>query len=159
WDGPRPLVWSDGRNRPAQPGHPDADRPPRRPGGRWVGRGAEPRPAESFRRFGQPSAGLIDRGPTRVLECRDASPVSAGRVPTCPGAGGEDAMAITYYKRFRMEIDLDGSLPPPRLSPPFYWIAWEESLIDRHAEVKYLSFRGEIDASVFPCLGERPGCQ
>jgi GNAT superfamily N-acetyltransferase len=68
-------------------------------------------------------------------------------------------MAITYYKRFRMEIDLDGSLPPPRLPFPFFWISWEESLIDHHAEVKYLSFRGEIDAHVFPCLGDRPGCQ
>jgi len=68
-------------------------------------------------------------------------------------------MAITYYKRFRMEIDLDGALPPPRLLPPFYWISWEESLIDQHAEVKYMCFRGEIDAHVFPCLGERPGCQ
>ena len=51
-------------------------------------------------------------------------------------------MAITYYKRFRMEIDIDGSLPPPRLPYPFFWISWEESLIDQHAEVKYLCFRG-----------------
>ena len=36
---------------------------------------------------------------------------------------------------------------------------WEESLIDQHAEVKYLSFRSEIDAYVFPCLGDRHGCQ
>jgi ribosomal protein S18 acetylase RimI-like enzyme len=68
-------------------------------------------------------------------------------------------MAITYYKRFRMEIDIDGSLPPPRLPYPFFWISWEEALIDHHAEVKYLSFRGEIDAQVFPCLGDLPGCQ
>lgn len=68
-------------------------------------------------------------------------------------------MAITYYKRFRMEIDLDGSLAPPVLPPPFRWVAWDESLIDQHAEVKYLSFRDEIDACVFPCLGDRHGCQ
>jgi GNAT superfamily N-acetyltransferase len=69
-------------------------------------------------------------------------------------------MAITYYKRFRMEIDLDGcSAAPPSLPKPYAWISWEESLIDQHAEVKYLSFRSEIDAHVFPCLGERPGCQ
>ena len=41
----------------------------------------------------------------------------------------------------------------------FVWVAWDESLIDHHAEVKYLSFRGEIDAYVFPCLGDRYGCQ
>ncbi len=68
-------------------------------------------------------------------------------------------MAITYYKRFRMEVDLDGSPAPTALPPPFAWVSWEEALVDQHAEVKYLSFRGEIDASVFPCLGDRHGCQ
>ena len=68
-------------------------------------------------------------------------------------------MAITYYKRFRMEIDLDGSLPSPELPEPFSWVAWDEALIDRHAEVKFQSFREEIDAYVFPCLGDRYGCQ
>jgi len=70
-------------------------------------------------------------------------------------------MAITYYKRFRMEIDLDGLAcrGAPGLPAPFRWAAWDESLIDRHAEVKYLSFRDEIDACVFPCLGDRHGCQ
>ncbi len=68
-------------------------------------------------------------------------------------------MAITYYKRFRMEIDLDGSLPPPRLPSPFEWVPWDEALAEHHAEVKYLSFRDEIDAHVFPCLGQRSGCQ
>jgi ribosomal protein S18 acetylase RimI-like enzyme len=68
-------------------------------------------------------------------------------------------MAITYYKRFRMEIDLDGARAPWTLSEPFSWVPWEEPLLDRHAEVKYLSFRDEIDAAVFPCLGDRYGCQ
>ncbi len=68
-------------------------------------------------------------------------------------------MAITYYKRFRMEVDLDGSVGPPDLPGPFTWVSWDESLLDRHAEVKYLSFRDEIDACVFPCLGDRYGCQ
>jgi GNAT superfamily N-acetyltransferase len=68
-------------------------------------------------------------------------------------------MAITYYKRFRMEVDLDGLGPPPRLPPQFRFVHWEESLIDQHAEVKFLSFRDELDALVFPCLGDRYGCQ
>ena len=68
-------------------------------------------------------------------------------------------MAITYYKRFRMEIDLDGSPATATLPPRFAWVSWEEPLIDQHAEVKYQSFRGEIDACVFPCLGDRQGCQ
>ncbi len=68
-------------------------------------------------------------------------------------------MSITYYKRFRMEIDLDGSPAPSDLPEPFSWVSWQETLVDLHAEVKYLSFRDEIDAHVFPCLGERNGCQ
>ena len=68
-------------------------------------------------------------------------------------------MAITYYKRFRMEIDLNGSIAPPELAWPFSWVRWDESLVDRHAEVKFRSFRDEIDSSVFPCLGDRYGCQ
>jgi hypothetical protein len=67
-------------------------------------------------------------------------------------------MAITYYKRFRMEVDLDRTAPPA-LPPEFAWVAWREGLIDFHAEVKYLSFRDEVDAHVFPCLGDRFGCQ
>jgi ribosomal protein S18 acetylase RimI-like enzyme len=67
-------------------------------------------------------------------------------------------MPITYYKRFRMEIDLDGSIRGPSLAPPFRWVGWDETLLERHAEVKYLCFREEIDAHVFPCLGDLHGC-
>ena len=41
----------------------------------------------------------------------------------------------------------------------FVWVPWEESLLADHAEVKFRSFRHEIDAYVFPCLGDRYGCQ
>ena len=68
-------------------------------------------------------------------------------------------MAITYYKRFRMEIDLEAPGAPGSLPDPYGWVGWQETLIDLHAEVKYLSFRDEIDASVFPCLGDRHGCR
>ena len=30
--------------------------------------------------------------------------------------------------------------------------------MEAHADVKYLSFRTEIDANVFPCLGDCDGC-
>ncbi len=68
-------------------------------------------------------------------------------------------MAITYYKRFRMEVDLGDSLPTPTLPSLFQWVGWDETLLHDHAEVKYLSFRDEIDSMVFPCLGDRHGCQ
>lgn len=68
-------------------------------------------------------------------------------------------MAITYYKRFRMELDLDGSIVPRALPDQFFWVPWDESLLPTHAEIKYQCFRDEIDAYVFPCLGDRFGCQ
>ena len=71
----------------------------------------------------------------------------------------ETAMAITYYKRFRMEIDLETDQANPVLPASYHWVKWDDSLIDLHAEVKYLSFRDEIDSCVFPCLGDRQGCQ
>jgi ribosomal protein S18 acetylase RimI-like enzyme len=68
-------------------------------------------------------------------------------------------MAITYYKRFRMEIDLDRAITGAVLSPPFTWVPWDETLLEQHAEVKFRSFMGEVDAYVFPCLGDRYGCR
>jgi ribosomal protein S18 acetylase RimI-like enzyme len=68
-------------------------------------------------------------------------------------------MAITYYKRFRMEIDLDRAIITSVLPREFVWVPWDEALLEHHAEVKYRSFLGEIDAYVFPCLGDRYGCR
>jgi GNAT superfamily N-acetyltransferase len=67
-------------------------------------------------------------------------------------------MAITYYKRFRMEVDLAGLAPSWPLPAGFRWTPWDESQITRHADVKYACFRDELDAVVFPCLGDRAGC-
>ncbi|RUL87913.1 GNAT family N-acetyltransferase [Tautonia sociabilis] len=57
-----------------------------------------------------------------------------------------------------MEIDLSGVVPPA-LPAPYTWKPWEDSLLEAHAEVKYFCFRDEIDAHVFPCLGDRAGCR
>lgn len=67
-------------------------------------------------------------------------------------------MAITYYKRFRMELSLIGFRPVP-LPAPFFWKPWDETLLDAHAEVKRQSFEGEVDAHVFPCLSSTQGCR
>ena len=69
-------------------------------------------------------------------------------------------MGLTYFKRYRMEMELD-QLPPtlPSLPSDYRCIPWEESLLEDHAETKYRCFCYEIDANVFPCLGERDGCQ
>lgn len=69
-------------------------------------------------------------------------------------------MGVTYFKRYRMEIDLSVSLfLAPELPAGYALHPWHHSLLDAHAEAKYRSFCIEIDANVFPCLGEREGCQ
>jgi len=69
-------------------------------------------------------------------------------------------MGLTYFKRFRMEIDLQDRLFAPPPAPAGYrLLAWDDSLLDAHAEAKFQSFRGEIDSNVFPCLGDWLGCQ
>ncbi len=68
-------------------------------------------------------------------------------------------MVLTYFKRFRMEIDLTiDLLNEPALPAGYCFVPWEPSLLPVHAETKYQSFRTEIDANVFPCLGEADGC-
>ena len=69
-------------------------------------------------------------------------------------------MSVTYFKRFRMEIPLRGFvLPPGPLPPGYQLVRWHRSLLEQHAEAKYRSFCGEIDAVVFPCLGDLDGCR
>jgi GNAT superfamily N-acetyltransferase len=65
---------------------------------------------------------------------------------------------VRYYKRYRMEVSLD-VLPPPQLAPAHCWVAWGPSLLELHAEALYESFQQEIDAVIFPSLGDRQGCQ
>jgi ribosomal protein S18 acetylase RimI-like enzyme len=69
-------------------------------------------------------------------------------------------MGLTYFKRYRMEIDLGGMLFRPDPLPNGYeLVPWNESLTLEHAAVKYECFCLEMDAIVFPCLGDREGCQ
>ena len=59
-----------------------------------------------------------------------------------------------------MEIDLQKALPPvPALPAGYGWIAWEDWLVEQHAEVKYRCFIEEIDAVVFTSLSNREGCR
>jgi ribosomal protein S18 acetylase RimI-like enzyme len=68
-------------------------------------------------------------------------------------------MALAYFKRYRMEISLLGrDFTRPMPLEGYTIEAWENSLLETHAEVKYASFRDEIDANVFPCFTELAGC-
>jgi ribosomal protein S18 acetylase RimI-like enzyme len=67
---------------------------------------------------------------------------------------------MAYFRRFRMEFDLAKTRLPPAVLPPHYaWSAWSTSLLERHAAVKFESFRDEIDSLVFPCLSTTDGCR
>jgi len=68
-------------------------------------------------------------------------------------------VASTYFKRFRMEADLLIPRRPPVLPEGYRLVAWNEALLDAHARTKYRSFCDEIDAVVFPCLGDLEGCR
>ncbi len=69
-------------------------------------------------------------------------------------------MGFTYFKRFRMELDLTAPLfSAPPLPPGYKLRAWREPLLEAHAEAKYRCFRWEIDADVFPALSDIDGCR
>src|SRR5262245_58658937 len=68
-------------------------------------------------------------------------------------------MSVSYFKRFRMEIDLRGRTFGEIALPRGYrLLSWNPDQICEHAEAKYFSFRHEIDADIFTCLGESEGC-
>src|SRR5690349_16230159 len=79
-------------------------------------------------------------------------------IPALRLADGELPMRISYYKRYKMEIGLEG-LEAPALPAGFSFTPWSRDLLETHAEVLFESFFQEIDAQVFASLGDRLGCQ
>jgi ribosomal protein S18 acetylase RimI-like enzyme len=68
-------------------------------------------------------------------------------------------MKPTYFKRYRMELDLRRYRPAAALPPGFGWVPWHDTLLSAHSETKFFSFHQEMDAAVFPCLGYPAGCR
>lgn len=64
-----------------------------------------------------------------------------------------------YFKRYRMEISLRRAPYPSAVPSGYQLIPWDEHLLEAHAIAKFYSFRDELDAKVFPCLGEQAGCR
>ncbi len=68
-------------------------------------------------------------------------------------------MTVTYFKRYRMQIDLRSVIPfSIREYDRYQFLPWSSNLLQDHAQAKYLSFCDELDAHVFPCLGNAEGC-
>ena len=66
---------------------------------------------------------------------------------------------LTYFKRFQMQADLLAPISPlESLVPGYTWAAWDDRLLEAHAEVKFQCFKDEIDGVVFPNLSCRDGC-
>ncbi len=63
---------------------------------------------------------------------------------------------VSYFKRYKMEMALS-TLPSPQLPDEFSFAPWSYELLDAHAEMLFGSFHQEIDAHVFPSLGDRQG--
>ena len=68
-------------------------------------------------------------------------------------------MVYTYFKRYRMMIDT-AELDPleDAAASDVTMLMWRDDLVRAHARVKFEAFRHEIDATVFPCLGQADGC-
>lgn len=66
---------------------------------------------------------------------------------------------IRYFKRYRMEFAL-GEDPPASepLGDGYYWLPWDDGLLEAHARTKAECFCGELDTQVFPSLATPEGC-
>ncbi len=64
----------------------------------------------------------------------------------------------TYFKRFRMEIELRDAPEASELPAGFTWLPWKEELLETHARVKWLSFQRQLDTTIFPKLAGLDGC-
>jgi ribosomal protein S18 acetylase RimI-like enzyme len=69
----------------------------------------------------------------------------------------ERTARVRYFKRYKMEVELAG-LPPVEVPPEYRWLPWHSVHLDAHADVLSQSFARELDAEVFPSLGDRVGC-
>jgi len=66
---------------------------------------------------------------------------------------------LRYHKRFQMELDLRRwRRQALALHADYRLRSWSPELLHEHALAKYHSFRDELDAVVFPCLGELESC-
>lgn len=67
-------------------------------------------------------------------------------------------MQLLYYKRFVMEIDLRRHMVEPQPPPGFFFVPYDDNILELHARVHYESFCDELDSALFPCFTDPAGC-
>ncbi len=71
-------------------------------------------------------------------------------------------MSVTYFKRYRMDIDVRRYARRPVMPEGCRLVPWADDrvldLLLSHAETKHQAFAGEVDSTVFPALGDEDGC-
>jgi ribosomal protein S18 acetylase RimI-like enzyme len=59
-----------------------------------------------------------------------------------------------------MDVDLRfAQIPAVRLPDGYRFVSWHSLLLERHARIKWRSFRNDLDGRVFPCLSDLQGCR
>jgi hypothetical protein len=69
-----------------------------------------------------------------------------------------NTLAISYFKRYKMEIDLAG-LAQPTWPAGFEACPWRSELFETHVDTLAGCFQGGLDTAVFPSLGSVDGCR
>lgn len=67
-------------------------------------------------------------------------------------------MKVSYFKRYKMELDLVEIPSVPALPAGYVWTPWSDAVLAAHAECKFHCFHDELDANVFANLATREGC-
>lgn len=66
---------------------------------------------------------------------------------------------LTYFKRYRMEVNVTHPLPDAALPEGFAFVPWDDDRSDSHAETLFDSFRDEVDSQLFPSFQTAFGCR
>src|SRR5262245_4963266 len=86
-----------------------------------------------LRMFGLAFAGLNGRSFGSLTRFRSIATIQLPYADWCMSTCQSRPMNVTYFKRYRMEIELDAVAPQPPLQGFFHWIAWHDALLDHHA--------------------------
>jgi [ribosomal protein S18]-alanine N-acetyltransferase len=74
---------------------------------------------------------------------------------------GATNMSVVYFKRYKMQIHLPAQFADRSagIDSKIRFLPWNEQFLGMHSVAKWESFRREIDANIFPCLGNKEGCR